>query len=67
MSSDISHWNIKVYDQSGTERETIRNLNGISKDTILQIFKREDIQAQALPFDSSGSFISGKSESVNFQ
>lgn len=62
----VSHWSIKVYDTNGREKETIRNINTVSKDTILQIFDREGIQAQAMPYDSEGSFVEGKSESVNW-
>ena len=64
--SQIDHWSIKVY-SSGREKETIRNINTVSKDTIMQVFEREGIKAQAMPYDSSGSFINGESESVNWR
>ena len=63
---EIDHWNIKVYDSNGCERETIRGINTTRKDTLMQIFQREEIQSQAIPYDTDGKYIHGKSESVNY-
>lgn len=62
----VDHWDVKVYDDEGDERETIRGLNSVKKDTVMKIFEREGIQAQSMPYSEDGSFVHGRSESVNW-
>lgn len=60
------YWNIKVYDSDdGSERETIRGLNATKKDTLMRIFDREGIQAQAMQYNDDGEFVEGGA-SVNW-
>lgn len=50
------YWNIKVYDSDdGRERETIRGLNPARKHTLMKIFKREGLKAQAMKYNEEGS------------
>lgn len=60
------YWNIKVYDSDdGSERETIRGLNLVKKDTLMTVFDREGVQAKAMAYDDEGSEML-QSESVNW-
>ncbi len=65
-TEEIDHWNIKVYDSNGCERKTIRGVTSARKDTLMQIFLRENIQSHAIPYDTDGKYVHGKSESVNY-
>lgn len=60
------HWNVKVYDESGEECETIRGVGVSRKDALMWIFDREGVQAQSMGYDADGKFISGAGESVNW-
>lgn len=66
MSSDndIDHWNIKLYEGPGDERETIRNLHKVAKDSLMQAFDRLGVQAQAMGYTADGEW-AGEGESVN--
>lgn len=60
------YWNIKVYDsETGEEQETIRGIHVGHKDTLMRIFDREGVQAQAMAFDDDGEEML-QSESVNW-
>jgi hypothetical protein len=67
MSETPSYWNIKVYGDNGRERETLRGLNYARTDTLMTIFEREGVQAQAIPYEEDGTHISGKGFSVNWE
>lgn len=56
-------WNVKVYDGQ-RERETLRGVPVARKDTLMTIFNREGVKAQALKYDSDGEMV--ESESVNW-
>lgn len=63
----MPYWDIKVYDSDdGYERETIRGLNHAKVHTLMTIFEREGIQAQAMQYDDEGSTMLD-SESVNWR
>lgn len=64
-SGEIDHWNIVVYDHNGCERETIHDVNTTQKDKLMQIFLREDMQAEANPYDADGKIVN-QNESVNY-
>lgn len=52
----MSYWNLKVYDSDdGTERETLRGLTYARVNTLLGIFDREGIKAQAMEYNDEGS------------
>lgn len=50
----MSYWNIKVYDEDG-ERETLRGHTYATVNTLLTIFDREGVKAQAMKYDDEGS------------
>lgn len=62
MSND--HWSIKVYDDEGNERETIRGLTVARKHILMQIFEREGVHATASKYTDEGKY-AGESETVN--
>lgn len=66
MNKNISYWNVKVYNNDGAEHETIRRINTVTKDTLMQVFDRENIQAQSMAYTDDGKAITEKGESVNW-
>lgn len=62
-----NHWDVKVYDDDGAERETVRGLNMTQADILMKIFGREGVQAQSMAFTSHGDYVRGESQSVNWE
>lgn len=67
MTNEIDYWNVKVYNSKGQERETLRGLTYARMTTLVQIFKREEIQAQAIPYNEDGRIVEGETQSVNWE
>jgi len=63
--SAISHWNIKLYDDDGRERETLRGLTYARKETLMQIFEREGVHAQSSAYNDERQWIQGEGRVVN--
>ncbi len=63
--SAISHWNIKLYDEDGHERETLRGLTYARKETLMQIFEREGVHAQSSAYTDDRKYIQGEGRVVN--
>lgn len=55
----MSFWDVKLYDSNGEEKETIRQLNKIQKDVLLEALGREGIAAQAFNYTDDGKKIPG--------
>lgn len=49
----MSYWNIKFYN-GYRELETVRGLTEVQADTLMQVFEREGLHAQAIQYDSDG-------------
>lgn len=61
---EIHYWDVKVYGDDGEEKETIRGITASQKITLMQLFDREGIQAQAIAYTEGGTRRLG--ESVNW-
>lgn len=52
FSEGGSVWNVKVFDSnSGVNYETVHTIGMVTKDTLVRIFDREDIQYECIPVD----------------
>lgn len=60
----MTYWNIKVYDEDG-ERETLRGLPPARAGTLMRIFDREGVKAQAMEYEDDGESMAS-SDSVNW-
>lgn len=58
-----SYWSVKLYEDE-RERETIRGLTTVKKDTLMRVFDRLGVKAQALGYNEDGSSML-ESETVN--
>lgn len=63
-SSDISYWDVKVY-HLGDEKETFRTLSWTHMDRLMEVFDREGVPAQAIPYTEDGERVQGEAVSVN--